>query len=106
MDEITVKQWQKVDRRTMETVTLPLLPFLDKLCEQLQNIVPHSFIAEQQAAYLKHRKSIIATNVVICDFSENYSFVIQDALQGFHWSNAKTGTEMFFVPVFGYVPNF
>ena len=25
--------------------------------------------------------------VVIGDFSENYTFVIQDAVQGYHWSN-------------------
>ena len=27
--------------------------------------------------------------VVIGDFSENYSFVLQDAAQGFHWNNSQ-----------------
>ena len=27
--------------------------------------------------------------LVICDFSENYSFVLQDAAQGFHWNNSQ-----------------
>ena len=25
--------------------------------------------------------------IVIADFAENYSFILQDAAQGFHWSN-------------------
>ncbi len=91
IDEITFKQWQKVDRCTMETITVSSLAFTDKLGEQLHDIVPHSFIAKQQADYLKYRKSNAATDecLVICDFSENYSFVVQDAVQGFHWSNAQ-----------------
>lgn len=27
--------------------------------------------------------------VVISDFSENYSFLVQDEIQSFHWANAK-----------------
>ena len=27
--------------------------------------------------------------MVTADFSENYSFVLQDAVQGFHWNNAQ-----------------
>lgn len=27
--------------------------------------------------------------IVICDFAENYYFVLQDAAQGFHWNNAQ-----------------
>ena len=31
------------------------------------------------------------------DFSENYSFVLQDAVQGFHWNNAQTTIHPFVV---------
>jgi hypothetical protein len=27
--------------------------------------------------------------IVLGDFSENYSFIIQDAVQGFHWNNQQ-----------------
>jgi hypothetical protein len=27
--------------------------------------------------------------VVLCDFTENYSIVLQDKAQGFHWNNAQ-----------------
>jgi hypothetical protein len=25
----------------------------------------------------------------LCDFAENYSFILQDEAQGFHWNNAQ-----------------
>lgn len=25
--------------------------------------------------------------IVICDFSENYAFIIQNSVQGIHWNN-------------------
>lgn len=36
-------------------------------------------------------KEILPLNqcIFICDFAENYSFVLQDAAQGFHWNNAQ-----------------
>jgi hypothetical protein len=27
--------------------------------------------------------------VALCDSAENYSFVLQDEAQGFHWNNAQ-----------------
>jgi hypothetical protein len=27
--------------------------------------------------------------VVLCDFAENYSFILQDEAQGSHWNNAQ-----------------
>jgi hypothetical protein len=27
--------------------------------------------------------------VVLCDFAENYSFVLQDEAQGFHWNSSQ-----------------
>jgi len=29
------------------------------------------------------------TVVIVADFSENYSFVLQDAVQGVHWNNSQ-----------------
>ena len=43
--------------------------------------------------YLTQRKESLSLQpgeiVVVGDFSENYSFVLQDAAQGFHWNNAQ-----------------
>jgi hypothetical protein len=52
----------------------------------------HDFVAHQQSSFLKETKSSLQDGEVIVsgDFSENYSFIIQDAAQGFHWNNQDT----------------
>jgi hypothetical protein len=60
------------------------------LIAKLAVLQPHSFVAVQQAMYLKELKSDVQVGVVtvLCDFAENYSFILQDETQGFHWNNA------------------
>ena len=29
------------------------------------------------------------TCIILMDFAENYSFIIQDAIQGFYWQNSQ-----------------
>lgn len=91
IDEIRFKQWICVDRDTLETMVKPADCFLDSLCEKLQILLPHSFIAKEQAAFLNKKKESLKENefLVICDFSENVSFVVQDSVQGFHWNNTQ-----------------
>lgn len=91
IDEITYKQWVSVDRDNLETMIGQADVFVDSLCEKLEILLPHSFIAKQQAAYLSERKSNLEKNeyIAVCDFSENASFTIQDAVQGFHWNNSQ-----------------
>lgn len=35
--------------------------------------------------------------MVICDFAENYAFVVQDAVQGFHWNNNQATIHPFVI---------
>jgi hypothetical protein len=35
--------------------------------------------------------------VVLCDFAENYSFILQDEAQGFHWNNAHATIHPFVI---------
>ena len=65
--------------------------FVDQFCEKLELLRPHSFIANQQALFYSNCKLGLAPRemLVIVDFSENYSFVLQDAAQGFHWNNSQ-----------------
>lgn len=48
-------------------------------------------MAKQQAAFLRQTKIDLGENefIVSLDFSENYSFVVQDATQGWHWSKSR-----------------
>lgn len=89
--EIKYKQWISTDRDKLETMIQPTDDFLDLLSEKLKKLLPHSFISKQQNAFLTYKKSYLKENeyVVVCDFSENVSFTIQDSVQGFHWNNAQ-----------------
>lgn len=91
IEEVTIKQWQQVDRCSIETIKMPVDDFIETFCNKLTDLVPHHHIAQQQGKYLKACKEDLKKNeiIMICDFSENYSFVVQDAVQGFHWANAQ-----------------
>lgn len=91
IDEITYKQWISTDRDSLETMIKPTDDFLDLFIEKLKNLLPHSLISKEQNAFLNFRKNSLKENeyVIVCDFSENVSFVVQDCVQGFHWNNSQ-----------------
>ena len=97
VDNITFKQWVSVDRSTLETYTKPVDEFIDIFCEKLEALHPHAFIAAQQASFYSDCKSSLSSNemLVTVDFSENYSFVLQDAAQGYHWNNCQATVHPF-----------
>ena len=70
-----------------------------KLSAKLESLAPHAFVASQQSAFLTERKENLQIGecLVLCDFSENYAFVIQDAIQGVHWNNDQATIHPFVV---------
>ena len=99
IDYVNYKQWVSVDRSTLETVSKPADEFVELFCEKLELLLPHSFIATQQASFYKECKSTLQPGelLVTADFSENYSFILQDAAQGFHWNNSQATIHPFLV---------
>ena len=99
IDNLTFKQWVTVDRSTLDTVSKPADEFVEFFCEKLQKLIPHSFIATQQASFFTESKSTLEPNelLVQADFSENYSFILQDSSQGFHWNNSQATIHPFVV---------
>ena len=65
--------------------------FINLVIQQLEKLTAHSFIAKYQSNYLRESKENLEENEVIIlrDFAENYSFVVQDEVQGFHWNNLQ-----------------
>ena len=51
----------------------------------------HLFNEESQNKYFKYAKDNISEGecVTVLDFAENYSFIVQDAVQGFHWNSSQ-----------------
>ena len=91
MDQIVYKQWTSTDRSTLETFCVPVEEFIEIFSEKLELLRPHSFIASQQAQFYSKCKTNLQVGeiLVTVDFSENYSFILQDAAQGFHWNNSQ-----------------
>ena len=64
--------------------------FIDMFCEKLKVLRPHAFNAAQQASFYECKSALTPREMVVTvDFSENYSFVLQDAAQGYHWNNSQ-----------------
>lgn len=53
--------------------------FITEFSKQLASLIPHDFIAKKQSEYLNMRKQQLQRGefIVISDFAENYSFVVQ-----------------------------
>ncbi|XP_044583003.1 uncharacterized protein LOC123264021 isoform X1 [Cotesia glomerata] len=89
IENVTYKRWVSKPRCSLETFIQPTEEFIENLCSELKVLLPHSFIAKEQAKFLKTLKETLKPNeyVIICDFAENYAFVVQNAASGFHWNN-------------------
>ena len=63
----------------------------------LKKLQLHDFIAKNQAKFLAYKKENLTSGefIVIADFSENYSFVVQDENQSFHWNNLQATVHPF-----------
>ncbi|KAK6180046.1 hypothetical protein SNE40_012265 [Patella caerulea] len=91
MDEVQFQQWTSTDRSELSTMVLSTEEFLGKFVQKATVLTRHDFVAKAQSEFLKDVKDKLVEGefAVIGDFSENYSFVIQDAAQGFHWNNSQ-----------------
>ena len=60
------------------------------MCEQLDEITSHSFIARSQSQYLNKLKENLKCGEVIIlgDFAENF-FIVQDKIEGYHWNDQQ-----------------
>ena len=89
--DINFNQWVATDRSNLVAQTLPVEEFISLLSEQLNKITAHSFIAKAQSKYLYDLKINLPKDqiIVILDFSENFKFLVQDEVQGFHWNGLQ-----------------
>ena len=73
--------------------------FLDEICDQIRNLTVHYFIAESQNKYFKYTKDNLSEGkcVTVLGFAENYSFIVHDAVQGFHWNTSQATIHPFLI---------
>ena len=91
IDTVTYKQWESTDRTELVTHTDSTFDFIERLLNKLQTLKIHQFFHDQQTRHFYQLKESLEEGQVLCvgDFSQNYSFVVQDAVQGWHWSKSS-----------------
>ncbi|XP_065679428.1 uncharacterized protein LOC136081787 isoform X1 [Hydra vulgaris] len=89
--EIHYKQWQTTDRATLLSLTADVSTFVELLVSCFEKLQAHSFIAHSQSQYLNQLKqNMDQSNIIIIgDFAENYTFVVQDEIQSYHWNTQQ-----------------
>lgn len=89
IEEIEYKQWKSTGRCTIKTTSRPVDEFREMLCKSLSKLAWHDYVAQNQSRFIKEVKADLKEGdaLVIMDFSENYAFIVQDAIQGYHWNN-------------------
>ncbi|XP_072043498.1 uncharacterized protein [Amphiura filiformis] len=99
-DIVSYKQWTTSGQSKLQQISDSVSDFIASLCTMADKATTHQFIVKSQSAYLRQLKENLpaATEVIVLmDFAENYSFVCQDAIQGFHWETAQTTLHPFTV---------
>jgi hypothetical protein len=66
---------------------------------KILDLTHHHYTAKQPARYLEQWKENLQSDqrISLADFSENYSFILQDAIRGFYWANVQTVLHPFIV---------
>jgi hypothetical protein len=97
VDNITYRQWVTVDRANLITVIETSEEFVENFANKVEKLLLHDFLAKRQAEYARKKKETLNINEVFvqADFSENYAFMVQDAIQGFHWNNSQATVHPF-----------
>lgn len=56
-----------------------------------EKLQAHDLIAKMQTNFMRQKKENLEEGefLVLADFSENFSFVVQDEIQSFHWNNSS-----------------
>ncbi len=90
-EQINYKKWVTVDCCSLTENVENSSDFLESLSKNISNLTKHYFSSKYQIEYLKKLKTNLQSQegCSVGDFAENYSFVVQDAAQGFHWENSQ-----------------
>ena len=98
-DIINYKRWTHDGQSKLQSVCETVADFITSLCTSADKTTDHHFTAKAQSSYLRHLKEClpVGTAVVLLDFAENYSFICQDAVQGFHWETSQATLHPFVV---------
>ncbi|KAJ8669802.1 hypothetical protein QAD02_014517 [Eretmocerus hayati] len=89
IDQVQYQCWHSTDRCSLQTRITSKEDYVNELSRLLFKLKTHSFTAKKQSAFLDWLKQNLKEGefLVLLDFAENYAFLIQDAVQAFHYNN-------------------
>ncbi|EFX80036.1 hypothetical protein DAPPUDRAFT_319088 [Daphnia pulex] len=88
-EEITYSEWVSEEGQTlMKKVIDQADVFVETLTLKLQQLCRHHYISDKQGKFFKQLKENLKEEecLILLDFAENYSLMIQDEVQSHHWS--------------------
>ena len=85
-EEIRFKKWVSVDRCTLQEVIEPVEEFVESFSSSVIQLLRHHYVSKSQGHAFKMAKEQLNQDKgnLVGDFAENYSFLVQDAAQGYH----------------------
>ena len=89
-ERIEYKSWvDEGSRASLQTLENETEKFKIELSEDIHKLTVHHYVADEQSRYLKYCKDNLQpdTCIILMDFSENYSFIIQESVQAFYYNN-------------------
>lgn len=88
---IRFRRWTATDGTNFITDEKPALEFLDFICDELEVLLKHHYVTNNQQQYLNNLKRTMRADEIIVwgDFAENYSPAIQDAIQSEYFSHKQ-----------------
>ena len=90
---IIFNQWVTTDRNQLTEQEREF----DDLIEKFLKLTEHHYITKQQNEFYKETKANWKFGECIRKFSENYSFLDQDAAQSFHWNISQATIHPFII---------
>lgn len=95
--EVRYSQWVSTDRCTLKDIVETKEECMRTLSQQIVDLTKHHYISKHQSEYFSTLKATIENGEVVVqgDFSENYSFSVQDAPQGFYWESSQCSLHPF-----------
>jgi hypothetical protein len=95
--QLTYSQWVLNERCSLQVVTNSSTDFVDVFVEGLQKLRPHRFLVKMQHEYFVLLKNNLERGhvLILADYAENYSCVIQNAIQSNHWQHTQATIHVF-----------
>ena len=97
-EQIKYKNWvESGSAASLQSFVDNFDDFKTQLCTDINFLSRHHYIAETQKRFLNHCKSNLVSNtcIILMDFSENYSFIIQQSIQAFYYNNSQATVHPF-----------